>query len=83
MLPFAKTWVDLEDIVLSEVRQRKTNTVHYHLQVEPKKNKMNEYNKKNRLMDIEKKLVVTSGEKEGGGARQGLRIKRHKLLCIK
>ena len=46
MLPFAKTWVDLEDIVLSEVRQRKTNTVRYHLQVEPKKNKMNEYNKK-------------------------------------
>ena len=31
MLPFAKTWVDLEDIVLSEVRQRKTNTVRYHL----------------------------------------------------
>jgi len=29
---------------------------------------MNEYNKKNRLMDIGKKLVVTSGEKEGGGA---------------
>ena len=24
MLSFAKTWVDLEDIVLSEVRQRKT-----------------------------------------------------------
>ena len=31
ILPFAKTWVDLEDIVLSEVRQRKTNTVRYHL----------------------------------------------------
>ena len=35
---------------------------------------------RNRLTDIEKKLVVTSGEKEGGGARQKQRIKRYKWL---
>ena len=40
-------------------------------------NKMNITNR-NRLTDIEKKLVVTSGEKEGGGARQKQRIKRYK-----
>ena len=27
ILPLAKTWVDLEGIMLSEVRQRMTNTV--------------------------------------------------------
>ena len=26
MLPFAPTWMDLESITLSEIRQRKTNT---------------------------------------------------------
>ena len=27
MLPFAATWMDIENITLSEIRQRKTNTV--------------------------------------------------------
>ena len=27
ILPFAATWTDLELIILSEVRQRKTNTI--------------------------------------------------------
>ena len=26
-LPFATTWIDLEDIMLSEINQRKTKTV--------------------------------------------------------
>ena len=37
ILPFAATWMDLEGIVLSEISQRKTNTVWYHLYVESKK----------------------------------------------
>ena len=37
IMPFAATWVDLEFIILSEVRQRKTNIIWYHLCVESKK----------------------------------------------
>ena len=35
-MPFAAMWMELETIMLSEVRQRKTNTVCYHLYVESK-----------------------------------------------
>ena len=34
----ATTWMDLEIIILSEVRQRKTNIIWYHLCVESNKN---------------------------------------------
>ena len=37
MLPFATTWMDLEGITLSEVNQRKTNTICFYLYVEYKK----------------------------------------------
>ena len=30
-IPFAATWIDLENIILSEISQRKTNAVRYHL----------------------------------------------------
>ena len=35
--PFAATWIDLENIILSEVNQTKTNIISYHLYVESKK----------------------------------------------
>ena len=35
--PFAATWMDLEIIILSEVRQTKTNIISYHLHAETKK----------------------------------------------
>ena len=35
--PFTTTWMDLEGIMLSEISQRKTNAVCYHLYVESKK----------------------------------------------
>ena len=38
---------------------------------------------RNRLTDIENKLVVTKGEREGGRNKLGVGINRHKLLCIK
>ena len=38
ILPFAKTWMDLEGIMLSDINQtEKDNTVCYHLYVESKK----------------------------------------------
>ena len=37
ILPFAATWVDVKDIRHSEISQRKTNTLCYHLYVESKK----------------------------------------------
>ena len=39
LMPFATTWMDLETVILSEVRQRKTNIIGYHLYVESKKKK--------------------------------------------
>ena len=36
MLPFAATWIELENIMLSEINQKKTKTV-YHLYLESKK----------------------------------------------
>lgn len=48
-LPFV-TWMDPEDTILSEISQRKENTVYSHLHVESKKGK---------LMEIESRKVVT------------------------
>ena len=36
IMPSAATWMDLEIIILSEERKRKTNTIWYHLYVESK-----------------------------------------------
>ena len=69
-LPFVAAFMHLEDIMLSEISQRKINTVWYHLYVEFKNyNKfLNKLHKRCRLTDIENKLVVTSG---GGRAIKG------------
>ena len=37
ILPFAATWMDLKGVMPSEISQRKTNTVCYHLHVKSKK----------------------------------------------
>ena len=37
IMPFAATWMDLEIIILSEVRYGKTNIICYHLYVESRK----------------------------------------------
>ena len=54
--------MDLEGIMLSEDRQRKTNTVQFHLHVES--NKTNKQNR-NRPRDIENKLMVAKGVGDG------------------
>ena len=37
ILPFPTTWTNQEDIMLSEISQRKTNTVWFHSYMESKK----------------------------------------------
>ena len=37
ILPFATTWMDGEDIMLSEILQKKANIVRYHLHMKSKK----------------------------------------------
>ena len=41
-MPFGATWIDLEIIILSELSQRKTNILWYHLQIESIKKDTNE-----------------------------------------
>ena len=59
--------MDLEIVILSEVRQRKTNIIRYHLYVESKKKGTNEtylQNKnRNRLIDIENKHGYQRGKR--------------------
>ena len=67
---------------VKEVRQRKTNTVWYHLYMESKNIQTSEYyKKKDRLTDIENKLVVTRGAREGR-ANIGVGIKKYKPVGI-
>ena len=42
IMSLAATWMDLETIILSEVRKRKINIICYHLHVESKKKKKKE-----------------------------------------
>ena len=67
---------------VKEVRQRKMNTVWYHLYMESKNIQTSEYyKKKDRLTDIENKLVVTRGAREGR-ANIGVGIKKYKPVGI-
>ena len=69
ILPFAATWVDLEGIMLSEISQRKTNAVKYHLYVESKK-----YNKlvnKTKEKQIHRYREQTNGYQWDGGQYRG------------
>ena len=59
ILPFVPTWVDL-DVMLMEINQRKRNTTWFHLQVQSKIKTKNNFKKsRNRIIDIENKMVIT------------------------
>ena len=45
ILPFAMTWIEPECIMLSEITQRKTNTIGFHSYVEFKKQNKGTYGK--------------------------------------
>ena len=64
--------MDLEDIVVSEISQTKTNTVGYHLYMESKKySNLPNITKRRGDTDIENKLMVASVEGEEGAIRGG------------
>ena len=72
-MPFAATWMDLEIIILSEVSQTEKDKYHdNHFYVESKKwYKWTYLQNRNRLTDLENKLMVTKGEKVGGRDKLG------------
>ena len=61
ILPFGTTQMDLNSIMLSEVSQRKTNTVSSHLYMKSKK-KMQR--KKPKLIEKEIRFVATKADSE-------------------
>ena len=75
---------DVEGIMLSEISQTKKNiVVWYYLYVDSKKlNKLVNIIK-NTLLDTEKKLLVTSGERKGGEGQDKSRGLGGSILCIK
>ena len=80
IMPLAAIWMDLEIIILSEVSQRKTNTIWYHLHVASKMwHKWTYLRNRNGLTDIENRRVVA---KAWEGKDWEFRISRCKLLYI-
>ena len=68
-MPYAATWMDLEIVILSEVRQRKKNIIRYHVHVESKiQHKSTYLQNRKRPTDIEDRLAVLKGE---GGVGTG------------
>ena len=64
ILPFVTAWIELEDIMLSEISQRKTKTVCFHLYVESKEwNKWTNIARQKGLTGTENTLVVAGGQK--------------------
>ena len=72
ILPFAATWVGLETIILSEVRQRKTNIIMISHMWNLKNNTNEPIYKTDTNSDIESKFMATKGKKKGGRDNLGV-----------
>ena len=66
-MPFAATWMELQTLILSQVRKRKTDTIWYYLHVESKIWTNDLSTKQKQIMDLEDRLVFARGEGEGVG----------------
>ena len=77
LLPSAAIWIDIENIILSEVSQ--TNIIWYHLYVESKKNTNETIYKqsRNRLINTENKLMFTKVKREWGRTNKKYRVNRY------
>ena len=81
IMPFAATWMDLEIIILSEVSQKEKDKYHdityrWNLQYDTNETI---YEIKNRIMDIENRLMVAKGKR---GKDWEFEVSRCKLLRI-
>ena len=82
IMPFAATWMDLEIVILNEISQSKTNIIWYHVYVESEKGyKWTYLQNRNRVADVENKLMVTGGK--GWGINWKIGIDIYTLLYIK
>lgn len=62
ILPFATTWMDLKVIMLSKIKKKENNkSIWSLLYVESKKNKTEQLQKNNNLIDTENRLVFARG----------------------
>ena len=78
-MTFAATWMDLDMIIRSEVSQTEKDKYHrISLICGNLKNGTNELIYKTETdSDIDNKLMVTKGEREGGEIKQGFGISRY------
>ena len=66
IMPFAATWMDLEIIILNEVRERQISYVITYMWNTKKWYKWTYLQNRKRLADTENKLTATTGEKGVG-----------------
>ena len=72
IMPFGATWMQLETLKLSEVSQKEKDTIWHHFYLESKIwHKWTYLYNRNRLTDIEKRLVVAKGSWGRGSGMDG------------
>ena len=76
--------MDLDVIMLTEINQRKRNTTWFHLHVQSKIKTNNNFKKsRNRIIDIENKMVITRGNECQRSHKIGERDKEMQIFCYK
>ena len=78
IMPFAATWVQLETVILTEVSQKQKDEYHMISPLSKIWHKWTNLQSRNRLTDIEDKLVSASGERGERDREYG--VSRCKLL---